>query len=99
MGNSAWTEQVIGRGETFVANTTAEFSPYFSDHALINELGCEAAINIPIIQEKQVVATVNILDAAQHFTPERTKSLEHIVTDHRNDLLKAFAAVPMQEKS
>ncbi|MGI9395439.1 MAG: GAF domain-containing protein [Boseongicola sp.] len=99
MGTSAWTQQVIARGETFVANTTSGFSPFFSDHALINELGCEAAINIPITRSNQVVGTVNILDEAEHFTPERVKALERIVEERRVDLLRALADTPMQEQS
>lgn len=99
MGSNAWTEQVIGRGETFIANETAAFSPFFSDHALINDLGCEAAMNIPVRVANEVVATVNILDAAGHFTPARAETLERLVADRHADLLKAFASIPMQEKS
>ena len=47
MGSNDWTEMVLERGETFVANQTADFAPYFSDHQLINELGCEAACEHP----------------------------------------------------
>lgn len=97
MGNSAWTQQVITRGEVFVANETAGFSPFFSDHALINDLGCEAAMNIPVSQAGKVVATVNILDAAGHFTAGRAQALQRLVADHRPELLEAFAAVPMEE--
>ena len=97
MGDSAWTAQVVGRGETFVANETAGFSPYFSDHALINALGCEAAMNIPVSDGGQVVGTVNILDAAGHFTPDRVAVLTGLVAAHRADLLAAFAHVPMED--
>jgi hypothetical protein len=90
---NAWTAQVIEGGRSFVANSTAEFAPYFGDHALINALGCEAAMNIPVSDEGgRVVATVNILDAAGHFTPARVARLEGLVATHRADLL---AAVPM----
>jgi len=99
MGNNAWTEQVIGRGETFVANETAGFSPYFFDHALINDLGCEAAMNIPVLQDNKVVGTVNILDVAGHFTPERVTALEQLVSERWGDLLHAFAAVTLKEGS
>jgi hypothetical protein len=99
MGDTAWTEQVVGRGETFVANATAEFSSYFPDHALINDLGCEAAINIPVTDASQVVGTVNILDAAGHFTPARVQALEELVAARRDDLLGAFAAVTLKEGS
>lgn len=99
MGNSAWTEQVIGRGKTFVANDTAGFSVYFPDHAQINDLGCEAAMNIPVLQEDQVIGTVNILDVAGHFTPERVTVLERLVTERQTDLLTAFAAFSVQKGS
>jgi hypothetical protein len=95
--DDAWSDQVIGAGESFVANSTAEFAIYFSDHALINALGCESAMNIPVADDDGlVVGTVNILDAAGHFTPERISTLEWLVKSHRPDLLAAFATVPME---
>lgn len=97
MTDNAWAERVIHRGEPFVANRTAEFSIYFADHALINALGCEAAMNIPVRDEGTVVGTVNILDAENHFTPERAATLTALVADHRDALLAAFAAVPMED--
>ena len=99
MGDSPWTRQVIGRGETFIANKTEEFSGFFSDYALINELGCEAAMNIPIAQDGRVVGTVNVLDAAGHFTPRRVKTLQKLVNDNNPELLEAFASVPMEDGS
>lgn len=96
MGSSPWADQVIGRGEVFVANETSGFASFFSDHALINELGCEAAMNIPVSDGRQVVGTVNILDAAGHFTPDRAAKLESLVMAHRSDLLTAFGKVPME---
>ncbi len=97
MGSSAWTDQVIGRGETFIANSTAEFAPYFSDHVLINHLGCEAAVNIAVMDDNQVVGTVNILDRVGHFTPARVQTLEALIAEHRAQLLDAFDAVPMAD--
>jgi hypothetical protein len=91
-----WSDQVIGRAEPFVANQTAEFVPYFSDHALINALGCQAALNIPVAQDGLVLGTVNILDVEGHFTPERVARLVALVDQHRGDLLAAFAQVPME---
>ena len=90
IGDNGWTRQVLERGETFVANETSAFSPYFSDHAVINALGCEAAVNIPVMDDFQVQGTVNILDKEQHFTQERVAVLEGLVADTRVDLLRAF---------
>lgn len=96
MKPNRWSEIVLTEGRSFVANSTPEFAIYFGDHALINALGCESAMNIPVADDAgQVVATVNILDAAGHFTPERIAALEGLVTRHRSALLDAAARVPM----
>ncbi|HEY9019132.1 MAG TPA: GAF domain-containing protein [Paracoccaceae bacterium] len=95
--DDAWSDLVIGEGKSFVANSTPDFAIYFSDHALINALGCESALNIPVADDSGlVVGTVNILDAAGHFTPQRVSTLESLVKTHRSALLTAFATVPME---
>lgn len=99
IGDSAWSAKVIVRGETFVANETAAFSAYFPDHALINALGCAAAMNIPVAEDGRVVGTVNILDAAGHFTPERVARLAALVEEARDALLAAFARIPMEDRT
>lgn len=97
VGEDAWTRHVIGEGKSFVANTTAEFAPLFPDHALINALGCHSALNIPVIRaDGAVVATVNILDAEGHFTPDRLAAFETLVARHREALLSATAAMPLR---
>jgi GAF domain-containing protein len=95
MRSDDWSRQVIDQGRSFVANSTPEFAIYFSDHPLINALGCEAALNIPVSDGTQVVGTVNVLDVAGFFTPDRVATLERLVADHRPALLAALARVPM----
>jgi GAF domain-containing protein len=96
MRNDAWSDLVIGQGRSFVANSTPEFALYFSDHALINALGCQSALNMPVSDGGQVVGTVNVLDVAGHFTPARVAALESLVAAHRPALLAAMAQVPME---
>lgn len=96
MRNDAWSDLVIGGGRSFVANSTPEFAIYFTDHALINALGCQSALNMPVSDGAQVVGTVNVLDVAGHFTPERVAALESLVAAHRPALLAAMAQVPME---
>ena len=96
MRNDAWGDQVLGEGRSFVANTTPEFAIYFTDHALINALGCQSAMNIPLPDDAGlVVGTVNILDAEGHFTADRVAALESLIARRRTDLLAAMALVPM----
>ena len=85
-----WSRKVLVEGRTFVANSTAEFAPYFPDHAQINALGCQAAINMPVRDGAEIVGTVNILDVAGHFTPERVALFAGLLTRRHDDLVAAM---------
>jgi len=71
IGIGPWTDQVIDRQETFVANDIASIAVVFPDHPLILSLGCESVINLPVIVAGQVLGTINCLDGAGYWTPER----------------------------
>jgi GAF domain-containing protein len=68
---NAWTRIVLDGHQPFIANTIAEIAEVFPDHDLILSLGCESVLNVPVIVAGEVLGTINILDAAQHFTPAR----------------------------
>jgi hypothetical protein len=68
---NAWFEVVHGRHEMFVANTLADIAKVFGDHELIGSLGCGSVVNLPVLRAGTLVATVNLLEAEGHFTPER----------------------------
>lgn len=89
MSQGAWTEQVVERGEVFVANTVAEFAIYFPDHALIESLGCGAALNVPIGLD-EVIGTVNILDKEHYFSPQNVDRCLVAIKQHRDDLIWAM---------
>lgn len=73
---NAWTEVVLDRHETFVANTLAEIAQVFPDHELIGSLGCGSVVNLPLFLGGEIVATLNLLDAEGHYTPERVARIE-----------------------
>ncbi|MBI1217781.1 MAG: GAF domain-containing protein [Rhodobacteraceae bacterium] len=66
-----WTEAVIDRGETFVANTLADIATVFPDHELIGSLGLGSVVNMPVVLGGALMATLNLLDVADYFTPAR----------------------------
>ncbi|MGH6922395.1 MAG: GAF domain-containing protein [Propylenella sp.] len=66
-----WQDQVVGRREAFVANTIEEIAEVFPDHELIKSLGCQSVVNVPIIFDNAVIGTLNLLEAAGHYTSER----------------------------
>lgn len=78
MEPNAWAARVIDGHQMFVANTIEEIATVFSDHALIQSLGCESCLNIPVIVNGQVIGTLNCLHEAGHFTPERVAAAESL---------------------
>ncbi len=71
-----WSDIVLARRETFVANSIAEIAEVFPDHELIRSLGCESCLNLPVVIAGRVRGTLNILHGAGHFTPERASAAE-----------------------
>jgi hypothetical protein len=76
--SSVWTETVLNRHEVFVANDIGAIAEVFSDFALIRSLGCESAMNIPIVVSGSVIGTLNCLDVAGHYTPDRVRASESL---------------------
>lgn len=76
-GNTGdWFDQVFNHRQTFVANTIEAIARVFPDHELIASLGCGAVINLPIVVGREIVATINLLDAAGSYTPARVAAAE-----------------------
>lgn len=73
-----WTGIVIGRHETFVANTIDEISQVFDDYELIRSLGCRSAINVPIVVGGSVIGTINCLHEAGFYTPDKVAASERL---------------------
>lgn len=73
-----WSDWVMTKKKTFVANSKDEIAAVFFDHSEILKLGCESIINIPIVFRGAVIGTINCLAAAQHFTPELVARSERL---------------------
>lgn len=84
-----WTEQVVGRKETFVANRIADLTDIFPDHDLIRSLGCESCLNLPIVVGGDVLGTVNCLGPADHFTAKRVAAAQALRPEATLALLAA----------
>ncbi|MFB2532433.1 GAF domain-containing protein [Paracoccus sp. p4-l81] len=76
IGQDRWSDLVMRRGRTFVADTPVEFEDIFSDHELIVSLGCQSCLNLPVFVAGQFLGTLNCLNAAYHYTPERVTQAE-----------------------
>lgn len=68
---NAWADRVLVRREPFVANTIEDIAEFFPDHPLIASLGCGAILNLPVVVGNEVLGTLNCLNAAGFYTPDR----------------------------
>ncbi len=63
-----WGEQVLDRGEIFIANTPDEVRAAFADYELIFSLGIGAIMNVPARFRGRSLGTMNICAEAGWFT-------------------------------
>lgn len=76
-GNTGdWFETVFNQRRTFVANTIGDIAKVFPDHELIGSMGIGSVVNFPIVLGGELVATINLLDVAGHYTPQRVAAIE-----------------------
>ena len=71
-----WFAIVHDEKRSFVANTIKDIATVFPDFELIQSLGCGSVINLPVVLRGQLAATINMLDATNHYTPERVAIAE-----------------------
>jgi GAF domain-containing protein len=64
---TSWGEQVLDRGEIFIANSPDEVRAAFADYELIFSLGIGAIMNVPIRFRGRPLGTMNICAEAGWF--------------------------------
>lgn len=74
-----WFDVVHKERRYFVANTIEDIAKVFNDHELINSLGCQSVVNMPVVIGGVLVGTVNMLDVAGHYTPERVETIRELI--------------------
>lgn len=87
-----WFDIVHKERKSFVANTIEDIAKVFPDHELINSLGCQSVVNIPVEVGGELLGTVNCLDVAHHYTPERVAAAELLKMPARLAFLAAARA-------
>ncbi|MGV3549344.1 GAF domain-containing protein [Rhizobium sp.] len=85
----SWFDIVHKQRDNFVANTIEDIAKVFSDYELIDSLGCQSVINIPVEVGGELLGTVNCLDVAGHYTPERVAAAELLKAPARMAFLAA----------
>ena len=65
--DSAWMQQIMGRGEPYIGRTRDDIRDVFFDYELIWSLGCESVLNMPIRWQGETVGTLNLLHRAGFY--------------------------------
>jgi len=68
--DTAWSRQVLVRGEPYYANDEAGVRAAFEDADKIVGLGLGAVINVPVTEGARVLGTLNFLREAGGYRPE-----------------------------
>lgn len=75
-----WFDIVHRDRALFVANTIKDIAVVFPDHELIDSLGCQSVVNLPVVLGGELVGTVNMLDVEGHYTPDRIEAIKQSVS-------------------
>ena len=75
----SWFDIVHKERKYFVANTIADIAKVFPDYELINSLGCQSVVNMPVVIRGELVGTVNMLDVDGYYTPERVQMIRDVI--------------------
>ena len=67
---SDWHKLVIGQRRAWVGFTYEDVKWAFFDHELIRSLGCESAVNVPVVYAGRVLGTMNLSNEAGYFGSE-----------------------------
>ena len=75
----SWFDIVHKERRYFVANTIADIAKVFPDYELIDSLGCQSVVNMPVVLGGELVGTVNMLDIEGYYTPERVALIREVL--------------------
>jgi hypothetical protein len=76
-----WFDVVHRQQKIFAANTIAEIAEVFPDHEKIWALGCGSVVNLPLIINSDMVATINMLHEEHYYTPRRIELIQSQISE------------------
>lgn len=92
--DTPWHQRVVREKRAWVGYDADDIKWAFPDHALILSLGCESAMNVPVVYGGRLLGTMNLLDAKGHYKetdPDRCAAFAALLV---GPLLDAIAADP-----
>ncbi|MCP1410770.1 GAF domain-containing protein [Paenarthrobacter sp. A20] len=92
-----WLGTVIEDKKPFLAADLTALRDVFTDSELIQQLGCGAVINVPVLdREHNVVGVLALLDAEGKYTQQSVGIAVDVVSSNVAHLVQAFEAHPTE---
>ena len=73
---NVWTRKVIIEKKEFLASNFNEIKKLFFDYKIIHSLGCGSIINIPILNNKKILGTLNVLHEEKYYTKKSVNNIK-----------------------
>ena len=70
-----WTKRVYIQKKEFLAKDFNEIKKLFFDYEIIESLGCGSIINVPVIYNKKILGTLNILHKEKFYNKNSIKKI------------------------
>jgi hypothetical protein len=92
--DTPWHKRVVQEKRAWVGHNADDIRWAFFDHELILSLGCESAINVPVIYGGRLLGTMNLLHAVGHYKESDPARCEAFAALLVGPFLDAIAADP-----
>lgn len=92
--DTPWHQRVVQEKRAWVGFNADDIRWAFFDHELILSLGCESAMNVPVLYNGRLLGTMNLLDAAGHYKATDPAKCEPFAALLVGPFLDAIAADP-----
>ncbi len=94
IGSTPWHKRVVEERRAWVGHNADDIRWAFFDHELILSLGCESAMNVPVVYAGKLLGTMNLLDKAGHYADSDPTKCEAFAALMIGPFLDAIAADP-----
>jgi hypothetical protein len=74
-----WTDTIINRHDIFSSLNIEDMAEVFFDWKLIQSLGCESILNLPVVVAGEVIGTLNLLNVAGYYTADRVTAARDLL--------------------
>ena len=92
--STPWHKRVVEERRAWVGYNAKDIEWAYFDHELIKSLGCESAMNVPVVYGGRLLGTMNLLDKAGHYKESDVALCEPYAALLIGPFLDAIAADP-----